>query len=184
MSGTPALRETQRYVPPTHRSMSQTASDHPVGPKSHRFMRSGLVWQSQTRWRGASKRRVNRISRSGAVVMDRAPVFGMAGVTPQLSREQPLPIASDDRTENAAAREHERAVEHEESLRERREISGRLLNRMVAVGVARAGAVSRWQGEWRARTARARGARSRSPRHPPIFRQSRSPSPSPRAQDS
>src|SRR6266702_6722124 len=67
-------RSTKRKPPPTLKSTSQTASDHPRGP-NHCFRSSGLENASKTRWRGASKTRVITISRSVGVVTFNVPVF-------------------------------------------------------------------------------------------------------------
>src|SRR6185369_6220213 len=60
------FRETNRHLPPTRRSISQTSIVQPVGPYQ-RFRSSGLVRASKTRLGGASKSRLNITSRSVGV---------------------------------------------------------------------------------------------------------------------
>src|ERR1700736_537149 len=67
-------RSTERHVPSTFRSISQTASDQPRGP-NQRLNSSGLVKASKTRRRGASKTRVITTSCSVGVVTFNVPVF-------------------------------------------------------------------------------------------------------------
>src|ERR1700732_2660018 len=67
-------RWTQRKTPFGRRSISQTASGTPLG--SHQFATcSALVHASKTTARGASKMRVNTISRPVGVVTVNVPVF-------------------------------------------------------------------------------------------------------------
>src|SRR5437867_5114980 len=65
--------QTYRYLPPTRRSISHTGMDQPGGPSSQRLTSAGLVWASNTSWRGASKLRVITSSRSPGVVSLNAP---------------------------------------------------------------------------------------------------------------
>src|SRR5437868_10500564 len=74
MSFPSGLCSTNRKLPPTLRSTSQTAIDQPRGP-NQRLSSSGLVNASKTRRRGASKTRVKTISRSVGVVTFNVPVF-------------------------------------------------------------------------------------------------------------
>src|SRR5271167_763672 len=59
---------TKRQTPPTLRSISQTESVQARGPRPQRLRSSGLVKQSKTSLRGASKTRIRAISRSFGVV--------------------------------------------------------------------------------------------------------------------
>src|SRR5580704_2355998 len=59
---------TKRQAPPTRRSISHSVNVQARGPRPQRFNSSGLVKQSKTSLRGASKTRVRASSRSLGVV--------------------------------------------------------------------------------------------------------------------